>query len=80
MHDRAQVAHVVREQAAPRSHTPAARSLEGDPAGAPAGALDAGDRQAAGDLPRHRPQLHPGQRRVWTPERRCGILRRPARY
>ena len=33
MHDRAQlahVAHVVREQAAPRSHTPAARSLEGD--------------------------------------------------
>ena len=68
-----------REQAAPRSHSPAARSLEGDPAGAAAGALDAGDRQAAGDLPRHRQQLRPGQRRAWTPDRRCGILRRKRR-
>ena len=69
----------AREQAAPRSHTPAARSLEGDPAGAPAGALDAGDRQAARDLPRHRQQLRPGQRRAWTPDRRRGILRRRRR-
>ena len=68
-----------REQAAPRSHTPAARPLEGDPAGAAAGALDAGDRQAARDLPRHRQQLRPGQRRAWTRDRRRGILRRRRR-
>ena len=37
-----------REQAAPRSHSPAARPLEGDPVGAATGALDAGDRRAAG--------------------------------
>ena len=69
-----------REQAAPRSHTPAARPLEGDPAGAAAGALDAGDRQAAGDLPRNRQQLHPGQRCTWTPKRWCGIFQRPRRH
>ena len=68
-----------REQAAPCSHSPAARPLEGLPAGAAAGALDAGDRQAARDLPRHRQQLRPGQRRAWTPDRRRGILRRRRR-
>ena len=68
-----------REQAAPCSHSPAARPLEGHPAGAAAGTLDAGDRQAARDLPRHRPQLRPGQRRTWTPDRRRGILRRRRR-
>ena len=57
-----------------------ARPLEGDPAGAAAGALDAGDRQAARDLPRHRPQLRPGQRRTWTPKRCCGIFQRPRRH
>ena len=69
-----------REQAAPRSHTPAARPLEGHPAGAATGALDAGNRQAARDLPRHRQQLRPGQRRAWTPDRRRGILRRRRRH
>ena len=69
----------AREQAAPPTHAPTARPLEGDPAGAATGALDAGDRQAARDLPRHRQQLRPGQRRAWTPERRRGILRRKRR-
>ena len=55
------------------------RPLEGDPAGAAAGALDAGNRQAGRDLPRHRQQLRPGQRRAWTPDRRRGILRRRRR-
>ena len=56
--------------AAPCSHAPTARPLEGHPAGAATGTLDAGDRQAARDLPRHRQQLRPGQRRAWTPDRR----------
>ena len=47
-------------QATPCSDAPAARPLEGDSAGAAARALDAGDRQAARDRPRHRPQLRPG--------------------
>ena len=70
----------AREQAAPPTHAPTARPLEGDPAGAATGTLDAGDRQAARDLPRHRPQLHPGQRCTWTPKRRCGIFQRPRRH
>ena len=70
----------AREQAAPPTHAPTARPLEGHPAGAATGALDAGNRQAARDLPRHRQQLRPGQRRAWTPERRCGILRRKRRH
>ena len=69
----------AREQAAPPTHAPTARPLEGHPAGAATGALDAGDRQAARDLPRHRQQLRPGQRRAWTPDRRRGILRRRRR-
>ena len=70
----------AREQAVPPTHAPTARPLEGHPAGAATGTLDAGDRQAARDLPRHREQLRPGQRRAWTPERRCGILRRKRRH
>ncbi len=35
---------------------------------------DAGNRQAAQDLPRHGQQLRPGQRRAWTPQRRRGTL------
>ena len=70
----------AREQAAPPTHAPTARPLEGDPAGAATGALDAGNRQAARDLPRHRQQLRPGQRRAWTPDRRRGILRRKRRH
>ena len=70
----------AREQAAPPTHAPTARPLEGDPAGAATGTLDAGDRQAARDLPRHRQQLRPGQRRAWTPDRRRGILRRKRRH
>ena len=69
----------AREQAAPPTHAPTARPLEGHPAGAATGTLDAGDRQAARDLPRHRQQLRPGQRRAWTPDRRRGILRRRRR-
>ena len=42
--------------------------------------LDAGDCQAARYLPCDRQQLRPGQRGAWTPERRYGTLRRPARY
>ena len=67
-------------QAAPGSDSSAARPLEGDPAGAAAGTVHAGDRQAARDLPRHRQQLRPRQRRPWTPQRCRGILRRPGRY
>ena len=69
----------AREQAAPPTYDPTARPLEGDRAGAATGALDAGNRQPARDLPRHRQQLRPGQRCAWTPERRRGILRRRRR-